>query len=655
VQPGGNSTISVSPLQSFSGDNDTKVNSELELLGSRYLRLKIIRDMTLMSNPDFWGGKPPKGDLSEPRMRDMAIARMAKILVVTHNPRSEIIRISCTTRSPQLSARIVNTLVNEYIGYTFQLRYGSTDRVSKWLVSQLDDLKNQVESDQVQLVNLQNKLGVLGLDQKGGSYLLADSLSGLTKAEGEATVNRITAEARYRYLQDSDPNLIENEQQLLGSGQGAQNSLLQTLRSSQSQAQADYSQLTARYGANYPDVKVSKARLDALTREIKLEEQRILNQAKVSYSAALTDEQMTSKALDIRKADAFRSRDDMVRYLILQREYESHRTLYESLIQHLRVAGINAGLESAQVDVIDIADIPSIARRPLPYQLAILAFLALMIIGAIVALVVDYFDDVLNSVEDVEKFTGLSPLAILATFVKTPGEPLFSELSLAHSAYAEGMQLLRGSLLLSSSTTPRAILITSGIPREGKSTVARNLAAMFAKYGTRTLLIDGDIRKPTVYSALNLLKSPGLTDVLTSDNITIEQVCNTLPETPNLFIVTSGRSVVQPATLLGSARMGAFMEQAKAKFDLVILDMPPVLSVSEPVLCSSMVDFTVLVVRQHMISGRQEKAAVDLLVRGGANVAGFVLNGTSERWGRYGDYYSNYGQYGVAAAEETSR
>jgi capsular exopolysaccharide synthesis family protein len=178
---------------------------------------------------------------------------------------------------------------------------------------------------------------------------------------------------------------------------------------------------------------------------------------------------------------------------------------------------------------------------------------------------------------------------------------------------------------------------------------------MFARHGTRVLLLDADVRKPTVHSHLKLRKSPGLTDLLTSDKLRLEDLCVPVADLPNLFVVTAGRTVPQPATLLSSAKMRALVQEATAKFDLVILDMPPVLSVSDPVLCSSMVDMTVLVVRQHVVSGRQERATVNLLIRGGANLAGFVLNGTSERWGKYGEYYSNYGEYGAADSEETSR
>jgi succinoglycan biosynthesis transport protein ExoP len=655
IEPGANSTLSVSTSQILGSDGDTKINSELSLLMSRTLSLKTARDLKLKDDPAFWGGKAniPKGSLDAPEVRDIVFARMGKVFSASHIPKSDIVQLTATTTSPLLSARIINTQVNEYIGYIFQMRYGSTERVSKWLVSQLDDLKDQVERDQVELVNLQNKLGVLGLDQKTGGYLVADALSGLTRATGDATVGRIVAEARYRNLEDSDPNLLENEQPALQTNTGSQASLLQNLRNSEAQAAADYAELSARFGAKYPDVKQAKAKLDALDRQIQLEQQRILNQAKVAYSAAAANESMTTKALAERKNEAFRSHDDMVRYVILQREYESHRLLYESLMQHLRLAGINAGLESAQVDVIDIADTPSIPRRPLPYQLLIASILGFFVLGCVLALVIDYFDDLLDTEDEVTRATGLLPLASLATFELSPTKGSFDVVTASHSPYAEGMQLLRSTLLLNGTDRLHTILITSSIPGEGKSTVARNLGCMLSLHGSRVLIIDCDMHKPTLHSSLKIRKTPGLAELLTNKERLVDAVTK-VPTLANLYVLPAGRKVQQPANLLGSSRMAEVVKEAEANFDFVILDTPPILSVADPILCSSYADFTLMIVRQHLVSAREARQASMLLRQRAADMIGFVLNATNSRWGRYGDTYRYYGRYGEAEEEKDS-
>ena len=535
--------------------------------------------------------------------------------------------------------------MNEYVAHIFQVRYGSTERVSKWLVSQLDDLKRQVEQDQGQLVGLQGKLGVLGLDAKNSDYLLADSLQGITKASGDATISRIVAEARLRFLEDADPNLIEGEQPLLQVQGSSQAGLLQSLRSSQAQAKAAYADLTAKYGDNYPEVKEARAKLDALQTEVVTEQTRIVSQAKLSYSAAKANEDMTERVLADRKSEAFRSHDDMVKYVILQRQYESDRVLYEGLMQRLRVAGINAGLESAQVDIVDIADLPTLPRRPLPWQWIALCSLGSLLLGCLLAEVIDLLDARLDTVDDTQKLLRLPVLSVLPVFDRNLETKSFEALTREHSSYAEGMQLLRSSVLLTQAgSPPRTILITSTIPGEGKSTVARNFAGMLAMHNSRVLLIDGDLHKGSQSRSLGLGRSPGLSDLLSTD-LQLQSAIVPVPAVEGLFFLPAGPSPPQPAILLSSDRMKMLLDNAKREFDFVVVDTAPVLGVSDPVVCVPLMDTVLFVVRQKMPNGNQAKHAVDLLRRGRGNLGGFIMNGVDNRRGAYAGYY-NYSGYG---------
>lgn len=652
IQPAHASALQVNPDQVFSGSGgtDEKINSELAIMQSRTILLKVARELHLADDPAFWGTKnAPQFNLEEPRGRDIVVARMRGILTFTHRPKAEIVDVTCTTASPLLSAKITNSITNEYIAYIFQVRYGSTERVSKWLVGQLDDLKSQVEHDQAQLVDLQGKLGVLGLDQRTSAYLLADSLQGITKASGEATVSRIVAEARLRVLQDSDPNLIENEQTLLTGQTAPQAGLLQTLRSSQAEAEAEYANLAAKYGSKYPDVRQAKAKLDALTSQVKLEQNRIINQAKTSYSAAATNEKMTSEALNIRKNDAFKSHDEMVRYVILQRQYEADRALYEGLMQRLRIAGINAGLESAQVDIVDIADVPSIPRKPKPYQWFLICFLGSFFPGAFLAIVVDHLDSRLGRPEDAEKQLRIPLLAVLPLFPANKSASSFEPLTEVGSSYAEGMQLLRSSILMSQAEhSPKVILITSALPGEGKSTASRNLAAMLAMHGCRVLLIDADLHRPSQNSSLSLAPARGLSELLSSTSVKMSELVVPVSAVEGLFFLQAGQRPPQPATLLSSSRMRNLVLEAQQEYDFVVIDSPPALRVSDPVLCASLADAAILVVRQSTANLSEVRQAIMLLNRGRAPVIGFVMNGVTMQGAGYGSYYGKYGSYGDA-------
>jgi capsular exopolysaccharide synthesis family protein len=647
IQPSNGSALELSSSQGLGGSNptDEKINSELAIMQGRTILLKVAEDLKLPDNPSFWGTKTaPHLNMSDPSARDMVMGEMHGILLFTREPKTDIVHIACTTTSPLLSAQIANSITNAYIARIFQVRYGSTERVSTWLVGQLNDLRDQVEHDQEQLVDLQSQLGVLGLDEKNNAYLLADSLEGITKASSDATIQRIVAEAKLRVLSDSDPNLIENEQQPLQGGTQSVG-LLQNLRASQAEAAAAYANLTAKFGSSYPDVKQAKARLEELNKAVKVEQDRILNQAKSSYSAAASNEKMTADELKALKTKAFTSHDNMVRYVVLQRQYEADRVLYESLMQRLRVAGINAGLESAQVDIVDLADISSIARRPLPYQRFEICFVASIFLGIILAIVVDFLDTRVRRPEDAERQLHIPLLSVLQRFSSEVKKASFDEVQ--SGAYSEGQQLLRSSILMSTpDRPPNSILVTSALPSEGKSTVSRGLAAMLAMHNSRVLLIDADLHRPAQSIALKLQPLRGLSDILTS-SIDPAEVILPIAEVPGLFLLPSGRCPPQPATLLSSDKMRQTITQLKAEYDFIVIDSPPVLRVSDTVLCGPLVEAVVLIVRENLADIHAVRQTINLLRRGGGNVIGFAMNATTGRGSGYDSYYRQYGYYGT--------
>ena len=659
IEPSNASALEISPSQLLGGQSgsDEKINSEVDIMQSRTIYLKVAEELHLPTNPDFWGGrKVPAAvaadpNMKEPRTRDLVLTQLYKIVSVVRPLKTDIVHIVCTTPSPLLSAKIANSITNEYIARVFQVRYGSTERVSGWLVSQLTDLKNKVEQDQEQLVVLQGKLGVLGFDQKNSAYLLADSLEGVTKASSEATIGRIVAETKLRVLQGSDPNLIEGEQPLLQQPSPNSSGLLQTLRDSRAEAAASYANLSAKYGPAYPEVKQAKARVDELNSEVKQEEKRIVNQAKTSYDAAAANEKETSSVLNSLKNQAFSSRSDMVRYVILQRQYESDRLLYESLTERLRVAGINAGLESAQVDIIDLADVSSIAHKPLPWELFVLAFLASIPVGALAAILADQLNRRLGRPEDAEKLLGIPLLSALQRFTFGGQRGKFEELQ--SGPYAEGMQLLRGSVLMSRpGRAPRTLLITSAIPGEGKSTASRGIAAMLAMHDARVLLIDADLHRPVQAYQLDVTAPRGLSEVLSSDADPMEAIVP-VPAVKGLFLLPAGRCPPQPANLLGSLKMAQVVDQVKKEFDFVVIDSPPVLRVSDTILLTPLVESIVLIVRQNLAEVKEVRQAIRMIKRGRGNIAGFAMNATTNIGSGYDSYYQNYGNYG--AAEESGR
>lgn len=649
IQPGTASMYRTSPLSMLSGDSTDKIASETAIVQSRTLYLQVAKELNLVDDPAFWGTSNRKPQsLEDPKTREKLVRQMKKEIAVGHNPKDELINISCTTISPALSSKIVNTLINDYIGYLFQMRYGSTKRVSGWLIGQLDDLKQQIEEDQTNIIALQKKLGVIGLNEQTADYLQTESLNSMTKAASEATIDRIVAEAKLRYLEDSDPNLMEGEVNLLNQGSTpGQNSLLQNLRNAQAQAASNYARLLAQFGPNYPDVRQQKAQLEEILAQVKTEQQRILNQAKLSYNAANANEKMQNQVLKEKTGAAFSTGGDMVRYVLLLHDYDSHRTLYEGLIQRLREAGITSGLEAGEIDIVDLADLPVIPNPPGPLLILAGALFAGLIAGCFVALAADALDARVTSVEQVTRAIPLPLLAMLPHFELSKQKAGSAEREgfvSPTSQYAESLQSLRSSILLAKpGAPPKVLLVTSAVPAEGKSITARNLAMIFARHHARVLLIDCDLRRGRQASAIGLNPAPGLSEVLTRA-LPVENAIQTIAELEHLSVLPGGSRPPDPAVLMASEQMARVITACAAQYDFILLDSAPVLGISDAINLGRLVDSAIMVVRE----GRSNRKAIQETYRrlsvARLPVTGFVLNDVDLRARSY-NYGYGYQQY----------
>lgn len=634
VQPGAASMYRTSPLSALTEDPDDKIESETAILQSRTLYLEVAKQLNLVNDPAFWGKSSLKPQsLDDPKVRENLIRQMRRAIRVAHNPKDEIIDISCTTISPALSAKVVDTLINDYITHLFQMRYGSTKRVSEWLIGQLDDLRQQIERDQTEIIELQKKLGVIGLNEQTAEYLQTQSLNSMTKAASEATIERILAEAKLRYLEDSDPNLMEGEINPLnqGSSISAQNSLLQNLRNAQAQAASNYARLLAQFGPNYPDVKQQKAQLEEINNEVKTEQQRILNQAKLSYNTASANEKMDTDVLGQKTNEAFKSGGDMVRYVLLLHDYQSHRSLYEELVQRLREAGITSGLEAGEIDIVDLADLPVIPNPPGPLLLLTGTLFLGLIGGSFLALTIDSLDSRVKTAEQAQRVARLPLLAILphAERRKQKGEvptallPMFVA---PGSHYAEAIQTLRTSILLAIPGLPaKVLLVTSATSGEGKSTTARSLAIVSARHRARTLLIDCDLRKGTQAVAFGINNVKGVSSVLTQQT-SLDNAVEKVSGFDNLFVLAAGPHPPDPAVLIGSKQMSDLIDECRDRFDFIVIDSAPILGLSDTINLGQLADVTILVIREGLSNRKAIRDAVTRMNRTKCPLVGFALN-----------------------------
>jgi polysaccharide biosynthesis transport protein len=630
-------------------DLNTKLETQIRIVQSDTIANSVMKQLTLQRNSMFAGKET---DYSTKDYDDLSLQNRAKLNKSFHKslnvqliPKTEIVEVHFRSKDPKLAAEIANTVANTYIEHNFQTKYKATLQTSDWLTKQLDDLKKHAESAQETLTTYQKKTGILGTDETHN--IILDKLEELNKELSAAEGDRIVKEAKYRIAMTQNPELIANI---------APESVLGALYKERAEIRSQYAQLTAKYGASYPRVVQLQSELDELDPSIKQEVKKVGDAVRAEYQAAAKSEEMLQATFDKQKGEAYKLNEDAIQYAILRRDVESSRDLYEGLMKKLKEAGIMAGLKSSNINIVDQAAIPVEPIEPnIPLNVA-LALMGGLLGGVALAFVVENVDNSIRTPQDIETYCGLPSLGVIPSVAldgKNGHKPLARRgerqlilpvtVEQRNSGSAEAFRALRTSLLLSSpGTPPQVILVTSAMMQEGKSFTALNLAVVLAQTGQKVLLVDSDMRRPAIHKYLGLPMNNGLSACLAG---TEEPEAVTVPieEIPGLHVIPAGHMPPYPSEMLASEAMPKLLQHWREEFRYIIVDTPPVLAVTDAVVCARTADVVVLIARSEK-TGRQALARTrDVLKKVRANIAGVVVNDLSFNSVEYRQYYGHYG------------
>jgi succinoglycan biosynthesis transport protein ExoP len=639
----------------FMMDLENYIETQTKILTSETLALQTIRNNNLSSRPEFASPNGPSeaiasGSLANQK-RPPELAGFLGSLSVKRVPGSHLMDVSFESTDPQLAARIVNAHIASYIEQNFRSKYEATTQASTWLADQLGELKIRVQRSEDARIAYERQNQIWTLDDKQNitTQRLADVNKQLTEAQSE----RMRKESLYQFAKSGNLDAVPEVQ-----GNSAVADLLRKRADTTSQ----YNDAVAQYGPNFPKVQRLQAQLKEFDQSIEKEKQKILDVLGSDFQEAQQREALLTHALDQQKAETNQMSGKLVEYNILKREAEANKSLYEGLMTKLKETAISQGLRSSNIRVVDPAMIPSTPARPAKTRNVALAFLVGLVGGIGLALMREYLDNTVKTPDDVETLSHLPSLAVVPQFTaangngKRPGllQSFASnghdkriELVAQHlpkSQMSEAFRALRTSILLSQADhPPQVILVTSALPREGKTTAAANLAVTLAQLGDKTVLVDADLRKPGVGRLLNLAggKYAGLSSYLAGVS-SLDLVSIPHPAIPNLVAIPTGPLPPNPADLLSSHKLADAIAELRTKFKFIVIDSPPVMAATDAVILSVQADGVLLIVR----SGETPKEAFtrtrELLCSVKCRILGVVLNAVDSG---APDYYYSYRYY----------
>jgi succinoglycan biosynthesis transport protein ExoP len=628
--------------------------TQYSLMIARSLAERVARQLRLSSRDEFFeahdatpaGGGLFGGGTASKQAQQARERQVVNILLNNVNISpirgSALVDVGYTSSSPQLSAEISNAWVQQFIQSSINRRFASTADARKFLEGRLLDLRTRLEQSERDLVNYASERDIVSLgstrDENGrtnpSATLVSTDLATLNAQLAQATADRISAQSRMRASaiadRDRDPTA---------------NGALNNLREKRADLSAEYARLMVQFQPSYPAARSLEEQIRALDTSIAREESRLSSKTNSTladeYQAAVSRERSLAASVAGLKSRFNTQQRDSIQFNIYQREADTNRQLYDALLQRYKEIGVS-GVEANNISVVDTADVP---QRPSSPKLSVNLALALLL-GAATALAIAFIlDRVAEGLRTPDQVRDLLKIPLLGSVPDVDGEPL-EELADVKSALYEAYFSVVSNLAFSTDHgVPRTLLITSTRASEGKSTTSLAIAAALQRTGKRVILLDGDMRSPSIHGLLGLSNEHGLSNFL-AGLVERPDALVQKSELLNINVIAAGPQPPNAAELFAGDRMVKLLDALAASFDHVVIDAPPLLGLADSPLLSRYVEGVVFVMQWEGVALRGLKAGLDRLRSANARILGGVLTRIRTRSAQYGygyDYGYGYG------------
>jgi polysaccharide biosynthesis transport protein len=629
------------------------------LLRSRSLSERVAAQLKLIDDPKFFelfgvssenpafqqtnGRFPAAG---RPTRQRVAGEILREHLDVSPTRLSRLVDINFTSPDAAFSARVANAWAENFIQTNLQRKVQATSYGRDLLERQLTQLKERLDESQRQLVGYASAQRIINLPadsaREGATAerpIIADELVALNTALSQATADRIQAQARF-----------EQAGRLGGSAEALRNQAINYLRQRRAELSAEYERMMTQFEPGYPAARGIQTQIEQIDRSIAREESRVSESLNAGYREAVERERDLAARVEQLKANFLDQRRRSIQYNIYQQEVDTNRALYDGVLQRYKEIGVAGGVGINNIAIVDTADVPQAPSSP---RLLINLAIALVIgfaLGAALAFALEQIDEAIADPTEVERRLGLP---LLGSVPKISGETPKQALMDRKSELVDAYLAINTNLgFTTEHGVPRSVAVTSTRPAEGKSTTALALATMLARSHRKVILVDGDMRSPSVHHLGGVDHERGLSNFLAGQD-EIEPLTFQMADL-GFAAMSSGPIPPNAAELLTGHRLGLLVSKLLERFDHVVIDSPPVMGLADAPLIASRVEGVIYAVESHGIRSSIVKAALGRLAAANAHILGAVLTKFEARKSHYGygyEYGYNYGRDDVSAVK----
>jgi polysaccharide biosynthesis transport protein len=641
------------------GSDSEYLETQAQNLKSDKLAMDVIHRLHLDQNPAMINpndSKPQAEALAAYQLSPgeySALHSFRTNLKVKRDTASRLISVSFASHDPKMAALVTNTVVAAFIDDTYRDQHDAIMKSTEWLSRQLDDIRARMQESNRVLAEFQKSIGVADVDSNKSTF--TERMTELSQQLTQAQADRIQLEALLKSVQAGSPDVLPEIRN---------NPVVQQLSTKLAEQRGELSQARVIYGPNHPNVKKLQSQVDELQSQLEAQKAAVLGSIRTSYSAARARENL----MDSQIKGASSELSQMARYNDLKKEAQANSELYNNLYARVKEAGIAAASKSSNLRVIDEAHVLDAPTRPNRSLAILIGMLAALAGGIGLAFLREQFDTRIFTPEDVRDWIGPSNVAVVPFFFAPNGKqlsPVKQEglasgnspllwklppgaaflLDRPHSPEAEALRSLYTSVMLSRvGNPPQILLVVSSLPGEGKTTVAMNLAMAMAQHGS-TCLVDADLRRGRLATALGVSNHLGLTDVLT-DTSPLDAALVQVPSLPNLTILPAHAGSTKAGELMCSDRMPTILADLRKRFQFVVIDSAPILPFADGRLIANLADGLIFVGRSGITTREVVQRSLQLLHKvHAAEILEFVLNAADlnspqYRYHQYGyDYY----------------